>query len=69
MAGKTNRKHGRNDEYCKAYKAAGRREINKQIKLARHRKAHPNDVGNSPAANYTRKKPLDVYEKIFNRNA
>ena len=42
--GKTNRKHGRNAEGCKAYKLSNRRITNKIRKLKKHCKAMPNDV-------------------------
>ena len=67
MAGKANRKHNRNREFCKEYKAEGRQEYNKEIKLARHKKAHPRDVKQSSAVNYTRKAPLNVFEKLFSK--
>lgn len=68
MPGKTNRKHGRNKADCETYKKTGRQDFNKELKLVRHRKEHPTDVKSSSPVNYTRKKPLDVYEKIFSKN-
>jgi hypothetical protein len=38
-----NKTHGRNKDWCKAYLARGQRAKNKAIRLARHRKLHPND--------------------------
>ena len=43
-AGGKNKKHGRNNTYCKVYLLQGRREINKKKKLRRHIKNHPNDL-------------------------
>ncbi len=69
MAGKTNRKYGRNKQDCEAYKKSGRQEYNALVKQARHLKAHPGDnQQRSGAANYKRKSPLDVYEKLFSKN-
>lgn len=42
--GKKNRKHGRNKKWCEAYRLRGQREKNKAKRLAKHRKAHPNDA-------------------------
>jgi hypothetical protein len=40
---KGNKKHGRNEVSCKAYRASGRREKNKVLKLQRHLKVYPSD--------------------------
>ncbi len=70
MSGKTNRKYGRNKKDCEAYKKDGRQEYNKDLKHARHIKAHPGDTAkHSGAVNYKRKAPLDVFEKLFSQKA
>ena len=65
MAGKTNRKHRRNKEWCELYEKKGTREFNKELKLARHRAKHPEDSGQKGPVNYKRKKPLDYFERAF----
>ena len=67
-SGKKNRKHRRNKEWCQKYEQSGRRETNKAINIARHRAEHPADTAQKRPPNYTRKKPLDVYEKLFSKN-
>jgi len=67
MAGKTNRKYGRNKVCCARYTAEGRQEKNKQKKLTRHLAAHPSDTGQKTVPNYTRKKPLDAFERLLLR--
>ena len=67
MAGKTNRKYGRNKKDCERYKLAGRQEYNALVKQSRHLKRQPGDKVQSTAADYTRKKPLDAFEKIFSK--
>jgi hypothetical protein len=58
MAGKTNRKHRRNKEYCDRYKIENRQSINKLIKAKRHSAEHPNDKQKAAEVpNYARKKP------------
>jgi len=42
--GKKNRKIGRNEKWCEAYRARHQRERNKVVKLRRHLKKHPGDV-------------------------
>jgi hypothetical protein len=42
-SGKKNRKHGRNKEFCKRYKAENRRHKNKIKKLKKHIKKFPNE--------------------------
>lgn len=70
MAGKTNRKYGRNKKDCEQYKLHGRQEYNALVKQARHQKAHPRDIMQSSAeVNYTRKTPPDAFEKIFSNKA
>ena len=71
MAGKTNRKHKRNDAFCKKYKLECREAKNKDHKLTRHLLAHPNDKQaetGQPPKSYTRKKPLDAFERLFLRD-
>jgi len=68
MAGKTNRKHRRNQTDCERYEKKGTREFNKELKLARHCAKHPADKqasGPTPKVNYTRKKPLSYFERAF----
>ncbi len=68
MSGKTNRKHGRNKKDCERYKLAGRQEYNALVKQARHLKRQPGDkIQSTAAANYTRKSPLDAFEKLFSK--
>lgn len=43
MAGRTNRKHGRNKPFCTRYAAEGRREKNKAKRLHKRILKHPND--------------------------
>ena len=43
-SGKKNRKHGRAEDKCAAYKANGTREKNKVKKARKHLKRHPNDL-------------------------
>lgn len=68
MPGKKGRKLGRNKDDCKKYLTEGRQEKNKEIKMARHSKQHPNDTGSKTPVNYKRKKPLSYFENIFNKN-
>lgn len=42
---KKSSKFGRNKDWCKTYRAMGRREKNKLAKIMRHIKRHPGDVG------------------------
>lgn len=44
MAEKKSRKHGRNADWCKAYRARAQRERNKLPRLVRHLATHPGDA-------------------------
>ena len=41
---KKNRKHGRNSNFCKAYRNSNRREKNKVKAIRKHLENHPQDV-------------------------
>ena len=60
---------GRNKKYCERYTSENREAKNKARKQARHTAKHPADTGQKGVPNYTRKSPLDVYEKLFSRKA
>ena len=42
--GRKNRKYGRNQLWCAAYRARGQREKNKAVRLKHHLARHPNDT-------------------------
>jgi hypothetical protein len=61
MAGKKNRKVGRNAKWCERYRLSRRREHNKLRRLAKHLERHPGDNVGMNAAKRCRDLIKGVY--------
>lgn len=59
-----NRKHGRNKEFCKAYRAREQAKVNKKRHLIRHLKKHGQDISAVAAFKTLYAKSADALEAM-----